>query len=99
MSVQSVAKKLLIGGILFFACCAGAFVFIMHSRSVDFSILENYNPGQPSILLDDQGRQWGKFQLDRRKFVSLELMPQSLRLRKLPPLRTVNNEAKEKENK
>ena len=78
MSVQSVAKKLLIGGILFFACCAGAFVFIMHSRSVDFSILENYNPGQPSILLDDQGRQWGKFQLDRRKFVSLELMPQSL---------------------
>lgn len=78
MLIQSVAKKLLISGILFFACCAGAFVFMMHSRSVDFSILENYNPGQPSILLDDQGRQWGKFQLDRRKFVPLENMPQSL---------------------
>lgn len=78
MLIQSVAKKLLISGILFFACCAGAFVFMMHSRSVDFSILENYNPGQPSILLDDQGRQWGKFQLDRRKFVPLESMPQSL---------------------
>lgn len=78
MLIQSVAKKLLISGILFFACCAGAFVFMMHSRSVDFSILENYSPGQPSILLDDQGRQWGKFQLDRRKFVPLENMPQSL---------------------
>ena len=78
MHLQSVAKKLLIVGILFFSCLAGAFVFMMHSRCVDFSVLENYNPGRPSILLDDQGRQWGKFQLDRRKFVSLEVMPQSL---------------------
>lgn len=78
LRIQSVAKKLVISGILFFACCAGAFVFMVHSRSVDFSVLENYNPGQPSILLDDQGRQWGKFQLDRRKFVPLESIPQPL---------------------
>lgn len=78
MYLQSITKKLLIGGVLFLSCMAGSFVFFVHSRSVDFSVLENYNPGQPSILLDDQGRQWGKFQLDRRKFVSLELMPQSL---------------------
>lgn len=78
MYVQSVAKKLLIGAVLFFASCSGAFIFMMHSRCIDFSVLENYNPGQPSILLDDQGRQWGKFQLDRRKFVPLEAMPQSL---------------------
>lgn len=78
LHVQSVAKKLLFGGILFFACLSGAFIFVVHSRCVDFSVLENYNPGQPSILLDDNGREWGRFQLDRRKFVSLTNMPQSL---------------------
>lgn len=78
MYLQSITKKILIGGVLFLSCMAGAFVFVVHSRSIDFSVLENYNPGRPSILLDDQGRQWGKFQLDRRKFVSLDVMPQSL---------------------
>ncbi|MBV8660728.1 MAG: PBP1A family penicillin-binding protein [Candidatus Dependentiae bacterium] len=78
MYLQSVAKKLFFTAILFFACLAGAFVFVIHSRCVDFSVLENYNPGQPSILLDDSGKEWGRFQLDRRKFVSLDVMPQSL---------------------
>jgi 1A family penicillin-binding protein len=76
--LQSVAKKLFFVGILFCTCLAGAFVFVIHSRCVDFSVLENYNPGQPSILLDDTGKEWGRFQLDRRKFVSLDVMPQSL---------------------
>lgn len=78
LHLQSVAKKLFFSGILFLACLAGAFVFVIHSRCVDFSVLENYNPGQPSILLDDTGKEWGRFQLDRRKFVSLDTMPQSL---------------------
>jgi len=78
LHLQSVAKKLLIVGILLLSCFMGAFIFMMHNQSIDFSVLENYNPGRPSILLDDQGRQWGKFQLDRRKYVSLEAMPQSL---------------------
>ncbi len=64
--------------ILCIAAGAGAFVFVLHSRVVDFSVLENYNPGQPSILLDDTGKEWGRFQLDRRKFVSLQDMPASL---------------------
>jgi penicillin-binding protein 1A len=76
--LQSVAKKLFFVGILFLASCAGAFVFVIHSRCVDFSVLENYSPGQPSILLDDTGKEWGRFQLDRRKFVSLDTMPKSL---------------------
>lgn len=78
MHLQSVAKKIFIAVFLFIACLAGAFVFVLHSRCVDFSILENYSPGQPSILLDDSGREWGRFQLDRRKFVPFEKMPQSL---------------------
>ena len=78
MSLQSVAKKLFFSAILCGAAAAGAFVFVLHSRVVDFSVLENYNPGQPSILLDDTGKEWGRFQLDRRKFVSLQAMPVSL---------------------
>jgi len=76
--VYSVAKKIFIVGFLFLSCIAGAFVFVVNHRCVDFSVLENYNPGKPSILLDDQGKEWGRFQLDRRKFVPLEEMPQSL---------------------
>lgn len=76
--LHSVAKKLFFVGFLFFACMTGALIFVLHSRCVDFSVLENYNPGQPSILLDDTGKEWGRFQLDRRKFVSLDIMPQSL---------------------
>lgn len=78
MHIQSVAKKIIIAGVLFLACAAGAFVFVLQSRCVDFSILENYNPGQPSILLDDNGKEWGRFQLDRRKFVPIKEMPSSL---------------------
>lgn len=57
----------------------GAFVFVCHTRIVDFSVLENYNPGKPSILLDDAGQEWARFQLDRRKFVSLYQMPAHVR--------------------
>ncbi len=78
MFFKSVAKKIFFSAILCAAAGIGAFVFVLHSRVVDFSILENYNPGQPSVLLDDTGKEWGRFQLDRRKFVSLHVMPQSL---------------------
>lgn len=76
--MYSVAKKLLLVGFLSVAFIGGSLVFLISSRAIDFSVLENYNPGQPSILLDDQGREWGRFQLDRRKFVALEEMPESL---------------------
>lgn len=78
MHLSSVIKSLGIVAFLSITFLAGAFIFLFSSRSIDFSVLENYNPGKPSILLDDQGKEWGRFQLDRRKFVSLHQMPQSL---------------------
>ncbi len=42
---------------------------------VDFSALANYNPGQPSIVLDDEGVEWTRFELDRREPVSLDVIP------------------------
>jgi penicillin-binding protein 1A len=70
--------SILLGGILLAAACLGAFFFILHNRYVDFSILENYNPGRPTILLDDQGNEWARFQLDRREPVPFEQMPPHL---------------------
>lgn len=54
---------------------SGAFLFIVHNRCIDFSALEQYNPGKPSILLDDQGVEWARFQLDRRKPIAYSDMP------------------------
>lgn len=70
---------------LFFIFCvciacmfAGAGIYIVQNQVVDFSVLENYNPGQPSILLDDQGNEWARFALDKREFVSIHDMPEHL---------------------
>lgn len=72
---KSVAQTLFFTVIFLIATTIGAFVFLMHSRVIDFSILENYDPGAPTILVDDTGIEWGRFQLDRRKFVPLTQMP------------------------
>ena len=70
--------------LIFFACiigiCAfiGAMTYVLNHSWADFSVLEHYNPGKPSILLDDQGVEWARFQLDRREPISLEQMPKHL---------------------
>lgn len=42
---------------------------------VDFSVLEHYNPGKPSILLDDEGNEWGRYELDKRQIRKLSQIP------------------------
>lgn len=49
--------------------------YIFNNHSIDFSILERYDPGMPTILLDDQGKEWARFQLDRRDPVSFDIVP------------------------
>jgi len=53
----------------------GFFFFFMHNRCIDFSVLEQYNPGCPSIVVDIEGKEWARFQLDRREPVKLSQMP------------------------
>ena len=55
---------------------AGAFFFVMHNHAINFSVLSQYNSKQPSLLLDDEGNEWGKFQLDRRDPVDGACIPQ-----------------------
>src|SRR5579862_1876879 len=56
----------------------GAAVFIAHNTCIDFSVLENYRAGVPTIVLDDQGVEWTRFQLDRREPIKLEVLPKHL---------------------
>jgi penicillin-binding protein 1A len=60
-----------------FGC--GALCYIFSHHSVDFEPLAHYNPGKPSILLDDEGHEWARFQLDWREPIPLEKMPVHLR--------------------
>jgi len=62
------------------ACFLGILFFIIHNRSsIDFSVLEHYNPGHPSIVLDDEGNEWARFQLDRRKPIDYQKIPKHVK--------------------
>lgn len=56
----------------------GALFYFAHSKVIDFSALGHYNPGKPSLLLDDEGKEWGRFELDKREPIAYEQMPQHL---------------------
>src|SRR3990167_11218972 len=51
---------------------------LMRNPYVDFSVLERYNPGKPSILLDDEGNEWARFEVDKIKPVQYNKMPAHL---------------------
>src|SRR5438477_13202852 len=53
----------------------GSLFYIAQNHIVDFSVLEQYSSGHPSVLLDDEGTVWGSFQLDKRDPVELSAMP------------------------
>lgn len=62
--------------ILFCSVCLGVLFYVTEQPWVDFSTLENYNPGKSSILLDDEGNEWARFQLDKREVIKLSTIPQ-----------------------
>ncbi|MGE0207249.1 MAG: transglycosylase domain-containing protein [Candidatus Babeliales bacterium] len=65
---------------IFFIACffLGSFFYIIHYQRIDFSALEHYNPGKPSLVLDDEGHEWTRFALDRREPINLQKAPQHL---------------------
>ena len=56
----------------------GAGYALVTTNWIDFSALEHYHPGKPTIVLDDQGNEWARFQLDRREPIPLAAMPSQL---------------------
>jgi penicillin-binding protein 1A len=61
-----------------FAFCLGAFFFIVQNKCIDFSALDLYQTNRPSIVLDADGNEWTRFQLDRREPISYDQIPKSL---------------------
>ena len=56
----------------------GSLFFVAHNKGVDFSVLERYNSGRPSIVLDDEGNEWARFELDRREPIAYKDLPKYL---------------------
>lgn len=73
-----VLKYICISLILAGTFAVGGLWFAFHNYEVDFAPLANYNPGHPSLVLDDQGKEWARFQLDRRDIIPLSAMPPHL---------------------
>lgn len=68
---MTVIRYLFFSMIFFGALAFGSLCFILNHHVVNFEPLAHYNPGKPSILLDDEGREWGRFQLEWREPVTL----------------------------
>lgn len=64
--------------VIFATSLLGMTLFVVHNGCVDLSLLERYQPAAPSLLLDDEGNEWGRFQLDRRDPVTLDKIPPHL---------------------
>jgi len=59
-----------------FSCVfVGVLFFAANHQWVDFGVLERYAHGKPSIVLDHSGKEWFRFQSDRREPVALSMVP------------------------
>ncbi len=63
---------------IFSAFCLGAFFFLFEKEWVDFSSMEYYDPGKPSVILDDEGKGFARFALDKRKPITYDKLPDIL---------------------
>jgi len=62
--------------IIIFATILGGAFFVAQHPWVDFSVLSHYQAGKPTLLLDDEGNEWARFQLDRREPIHINEVPQ-----------------------
>ncbi len=61
---------------LFFV--VGIFYFLYTQVSIDLSVLDHHEHVRPTIVLDDQGREWARFAKIKRASVAYALFPQHL---------------------
>lgn len=66
--------------IITFLCCTGigALFYLFEKEWVDFSTLGYYSNAKPSVVLDEDGREIGRFELDRRDPITYDKMPDIL---------------------
>jgi len=76
--LHNLFHKSIIISIIIISFGSGIVVYIFNNQYIDLSSLEYYNPGKATILLDDQGVEWARFQLDKREPISFNQMPPHL---------------------
>jgi len=73
-----VIRRLLIIILFVFCILLGAGVFLMEKDWVDFSMLDAYKGAKASVILDDEGREFARFELDKRDSISFNKIPPML---------------------
>jgi penicillin-binding protein 1A len=75
---RNLFRRLLL--IIFFLCCTGigALFYLFEKEWIDFSTLGYYSNAKPSIVLDEEEREIGRFELDRRDPTTYDKMPDLL---------------------
>jgi penicillin-binding protein 1A len=56
----------------------GIVCWLMHHQVINFSVLSHYSVGKPSIVLDENGIEWARFELDRCDPIAIKDMPKNL---------------------
>ena len=74
-TLRIILYYLVVAGVVGSACILGAIFFAVHNKCIDFSALERYQKNRPSIVLDADGLEWTRFQLDRREPISYNQIP------------------------
>ena len=72
--IIALIRYLIISFVFILACGVSALFFFVHNTIIDVSVLEHYNPGKPTIVLDDQGNEWARFSFDKRTPISIKQM-------------------------
>jgi penicillin-binding protein 1A len=55
----------------------GVLITVLNNQVIDFSVLE-HNTRKPSVLLDDEGKVWTSFEIDKRGYTKFEHLPKHL---------------------
>ena len=61
-----------------FSFLCGIFFFIAHHHTIDFTILSSYDSKKSTLVLDDEGNEWTRFQLDKRDPVDEAAIPEQV---------------------
>lgn len=84
MEIWLFAKKHLFNQLFFFisigfmSFLVGVFIYVLQHEAVDFSVLEHISHAKPSILLDDQGKEFARFAQDKREWVTFDQLSSDL---------------------
>ena len=76
--IISAYRNIIPSSFIIFSFMLGLAFFMLQTDWIDISSLECFAPAKATIVLDDEGDELFRFQLDKRKMVKFQDMPQHL---------------------